>query len=148
MLIEQLAGLARSSPVLELYEDVHWIDPSTLELLDLLIERVRQLPVLVLLTFRPEFQPPWTGQAHVTALPLSRLGRRQGADWSSAGHRRQALPAEVLEQIVARTDGVPLFVEELTKTVLDRACSRTPATATSCPARCRRSRSRRRCTTR
>ena len=79
-LVDQLAGLAARQPVLALYEDVHWIDPSTLELLGLVIERVRQLPVLVLITFRPEFQPPWTGQAHVTSLTMSRLGRRQGAD--------------------------------------------------------------------
>ena len=66
LLIEQLAGLARDRPVLELYEDVHWVDPSTLELLDLLVERVRALPVLAVLTYRPEFSPPWSGHAHVT----------------------------------------------------------------------------------
>ena len=74
-----LAGLAGARPVLEIYEDLHWVDPSTLELLDLLVERVRGLPVLAVLTYRPEFTPPWSGQAHVTALPLNRLGRRQGA---------------------------------------------------------------------
>ena len=84
-----------------------------------MIERVRQLPVLVLITFRPEFQPPWTGQAHVTTLTMSRLGRRQGADLVARVTGDKPLPAEVVEQIVARTDGVPLFVEELTKTVLE-----------------------------
>jgi class 3 adenylate cyclase len=79
-LVDQLAGLAAQQPVLAAYEDVHWIDPSTLEFLGLVIERIRELPVLVLVTFRPEFQPPWTSQAHVTTLPLSRLGRRQGTD--------------------------------------------------------------------
>ena len=79
-LVDQLAALAAQQPVLALYEDVHWIDPSTLELLGMVIERIRQLPVLALITFRPEFQPPWTGQAHVTTLTMSRLGRRQGAD--------------------------------------------------------------------
>ncbi|HZA67530.1 MAG TPA: AAA family ATPase, partial [Geminicoccaceae bacterium] len=118
-LVDQLAGLAARQPVLALYEDVHWIDPSTLELLDLVIERIRQLPVLVLITFRPEFQAPWTGQAHVTALAMNRLGRRQGADLVARVTGDKPLPAEVLEQIVARTDGVPLFVEELTKTVLE-----------------------------
>ena len=119
VLIERLAGFARDGPVLELYEDVHWVDPSTLELLDLLVERVRVLPVLVVLTFRSEFRPPWTGQSHVTALPLNRLGRRQGAAMVECVTGGKALPDEVLVQIVARTDGVPLFVEELTKTVLE-----------------------------
>jgi predicted ATPase len=119
VLIEQLAGLARDRPVLELHEDVHWVDPSTLELLDLLVERVRTLPVLVVLTYRPEFTPPWTGQSHVAALPLNRLGRRQGAAIVARIAGDKALPAEALEQIVAKTDGVPLFIEELTKTVLE-----------------------------
>ena len=118
-LVDQLAGLAAQKPVLALYEDVHWIDPSTLELLGLVVERVRQLPVLVVITFRPEFQPTWTGQAHVTALTMSRLGRRQGADLIARVTGDKPLPAEIVEQIVARTDGVPLFVEELTKTVLE-----------------------------
>ena len=118
-LVEQLAGLATQQPVLALYEDVHWIDPSTLELLALVIARIRQLPVLVLITFRPEFQAPWTGQAHVTMLTMSRLGRRQGADLVARVTGDKPLPAAIVEQIVARTDGVPLFVEELTKTVLE-----------------------------
>jgi class 3 adenylate cyclase len=117
-LVGQLAGLAGKQPVLALYEDVHWIDPSTLELLGLVIERIRQLPVLVLITFRPEFQPPWTGQAHVNTLTMGRLGRRQGADLVARVTGEKPLPAAIVEQIVARTDGVPLFVEELTKTVL------------------------------
>jgi class 3 adenylate cyclase/predicted ATPase len=118
-LVDQLAGLAARQPVLALYEDVHWIDPSTLELLGLVIERTRQLPVLALITFRPEFQPPWSGQAHVTSLTMSRLGRRQGADLVARVTGAKPLPATIVEQIVARTDGVPLFVEELTKTVLE-----------------------------
>jgi predicted ATPase len=118
-LVDQLAGLAAQQPVLVMYEDVHWVDPSTLELLDLMIERVRQLPVLALVTFRPEFQPPWTGHAHVTMLTMSRLGRRQGADLIALVTGDKPLPAAIVEQIVARTDGVPLFVEELTKTVLE-----------------------------
>jgi class 3 adenylate cyclase/predicted ATPase len=119
VLIEQLAGLARTQPVLELYEDLHWADPSTLELLDVLVERMRSLPVLVVITYRPEFSLSWSGQAHVTALTVNRLGRRQGAllvDRLSGG---KALPAKILDQILAKTDGVPLFVEELTKTVLE-----------------------------
>jgi class 3 adenylate cyclase len=119
VLIEQLAGLARQRPVIDLYEDLHWCDPSTLELLDLLVARVRRLPVLVVLSYRPEFNPPWGGQAHVTTLPLNRLGRRQGAAMVARLAGGKALPDEVLAQIVAKTDGVPLFVEELTKTVLE-----------------------------
>ena len=118
-LVDQLAGLAAQQPVLALYEDVHWVDPSTLEFLGLVIERIRQLPVLVLITFRPEFQPPWTAQTHVTTLAMNRLGRRQGADLVARVTGDKPLPGEVVEQIVARTDGVPLFVEELTKTVLE-----------------------------
>ena len=90
-----------------------------LELLGLVIERIGRLPVLVLITFRPEFQPPRTGHAHVTTLTMSRLGRRQGADLVARVMGDKPLPAEIVEQIVARTDGVPLFVEELTKTVLE-----------------------------
>src|SRR4051794_12063497 len=118
-LVDQLAGPAAQLPVLALYEDVHWIDPSTLELVGLVIERIRQLRVLVLITFRPEFQPPWTGQAHVTALSMSRLARRQGAALVARVTGDKPLPAAIVEQIVARTDGVPLFVEELTKTILE-----------------------------
>ena len=118
-LVDQLADLAARQPVLALYEDAHWIDPSTLELLGLVVERVQRLPVLALITFRPEFQPPWTGHAHVTTLPMSRLGRRQGADLVARVTGDKPLPAAIVEQIVARTDGVPLFVEELTKTVLE-----------------------------
>ena len=120
-LVDQLVGLAAKQPVLAVHEDVHWIDPSTLELLGIMVERVRQLPVLVLITFRPEFQPPWTRQAHVTALTLGRLGRRQGSELVSRVTGDKPLPAEIIEQILARTDGVPLYVEELTRTVMERA---------------------------
>jgi class 3 adenylate cyclase len=118
-LADQLAGLAAQRPVLALYEDVHWIDPSTLDLLGMVIERIRRLPVLVLITFRPEFHLHWTGQAHVTTVTMSRLGRHQGADLVVRVAGAKPLPAAIVEQIVARTDGVPLFIEELTKTVLE-----------------------------
>jgi class 3 adenylate cyclase/predicted ATPase len=116
---EQLEGLAAIEPVLAIYEDVHWIDPTTLEMLDLFVDRIQALRVLVLVTFRPEFAPPWSGYAHVTHLPLHRLGRRQGAALVSRLTAGKALPAEVEDQILAKTDGVPLFVEELTKVVLE-----------------------------
>jgi len=119
VLVDQVEGLAALQPVLAVYEDVHWVDPTTLEALDLLIERVQRRPVLVLITFRPEFNPPWTGHAHVTQLSLSRLTRRHGQALVAAVTGGKVLPDEVLDQILAKTDGVPLFVEELTKTVIE-----------------------------
>ena len=119
LLVEQLAGLAGQRPVLAVYEDAHWIDPSTFELLGLVIQRVQRLPALVLITFRPQFVPPWTSHAHVTRLSLSRLTRRHGSDIALRVTGGRVLPAEVLEQIVSRTDGVPLFIEELTKAVVE-----------------------------
>src|SRR5262249_2178588 len=118
-LLRQLEGLALQRPVLMLFEDVHWIDPSSRELLDFVVERVARLPVLVLFTFRSEFQPPWTGQAHVTVLVLNRLDRREGATLVGRVGGAEALAGDVVADIVRRTDGVPLFVEELTKAVLE-----------------------------
>ncbi|MCP3373617.1 AAA family ATPase [Bradyrhizobium cajani] len=118
-LVAQVLGLAARRPVLAIYEDVHWADPTSLELLDLLADRVQGARVLVLITFRPEFEPPWMRYTHVTALTLSRLSRRQGAAMVARLSHGKALPPAVLEQIVAKTDGVPLFVEELTRTVLE-----------------------------
>ena len=119
VLVDQLEGLAAEQPVLLAYEDVHWIDPTTQELLQLAIDRVQRLTVLLLITFRPEFVPPPSGQPHVSALALTRLGRRDGAAMVEQVVGDKTLPAEVSAQIVAKTDGVPLFVEELTKTVLE-----------------------------
>ncbi|MCA0048088.1 AAA family ATPase [Mesorhizobium sp. B283B1A] len=138
-LLRQLEDLARQGPVLMLFEDVHWIDPSSRELLDLVIERVPRLPVLLLLTFRPEFQPPWTGQAHVTVLVLNRLDRREGAALVQRVVGSGELPSDVVAEIIERTDGVPLFVEELTKAVLESGNARTvlsraAATALNVPA--------------
>ena len=118
-LLDQLAGLAAEQPVLAVYEDVHWIDPTTQELLGLAIERVPRLPVLLLIVFRPEFSPPWSGQPHVSSLALTRMGRRDGALMVDRVVGEKSLPAEVIAQIVAKTDGVPLFLEELTKAVLE-----------------------------
>jgi predicted ATPase/class 3 adenylate cyclase len=119
VLVEQLLGLARHQPVLVLYEDVHWADPTTLELIELVVDRVQGTPVLVLITFRPEFAPLWTRDAHVTLLTLSRLSRRLGAAMVERLTSGKGLPASVLDQIVAKSDGVPLFVEELTRAVLE-----------------------------
>jgi predicted ATPase/class 3 adenylate cyclase len=119
VLVDQVRGLAARRPVLAVYEDVHWADPTTRELLGLLIDRVRRLFALVLITFRPQFDPPWTGEGHVTQLQLNRLGRREGAALVERITGGKALPNNVLEQILSKTDGVPLFIEELTKAVLE-----------------------------
>jgi class 3 adenylate cyclase/predicted ATPase len=119
ILLRQLDGLARQLPVLMIFEDAHWIDPTSHELLDMLVERVPRLPVLLVVTFRPEFQPPWTGQAHVTTLALNRLDRRDGAALAERTAGNRALPGEILARILERTDGIPLFIEELTKTILE-----------------------------
>ena len=147
-LIRQLEGLARQQPVVMVFEDAHWIDPTSRELLDLTVERVRSLPVLLIVTFRPEFQPPWTGQPQVTMLALNRLDRRDRTALVEQIAGGKALPDEVIAQIVDRTDGVPLFVEELTKSVWRAACCARKRIATCSTARCRHSRSRRPCTTR
>jgi class 3 adenylate cyclase/tetratricopeptide (TPR) repeat protein len=118
-LIRQLEGLARQQPILMVFEDAHWIDPTSRELLDLTVERTRTLPVLLIVTFRPEFQPPWTGQPQVTMLALNRLDRRDRTALVAQIACGRTMPAEVVEQIAERTDGVPLFVEELTKSVLE-----------------------------
>src|SRR5215469_11808084 len=118
-LIRQLEGLACLQPVVMVFEDAHWIDPTSRELLDLTVERVRSLPVLLIITFRAEFQPPWTGQPQVMMLTLNRLDRRDRTTLVEQIAQGKALPDEVVDQIVDRTDGVPLFVEELTKNVME-----------------------------
>jgi len=115
----QLDALAARQPVFIIFEDVHWADPTSLELLTGTLEQVQRLPVLLLITARPEFTPPWPGHAHVTTVSLTRLNRRNGAALIERVTAGKTLPDEVMEQILARTDGVPLFVEELTKTVLE-----------------------------
>jgi len=115
----QLAGLVAQQPVLMIFEDVHWSDPTSLELMSLSVERVKRLPVLLLITARPEFKPPWPNESHVTALAPSRLGRADAAALVERVTGGKALPTNVMEQILARTDGVPLFVEELTKVVME-----------------------------
>jgi class 3 adenylate cyclase len=118
-LVDQMEGLARQQPILCIFEDVHWADATSLELLDLAVERVRQLPILMLITFRPEYEAPWASLPNVSVLALGRLDLQQVqimVEQMTAGRR---LPNEVMKQIIAKTDGVPLFVEELTKTVLE-----------------------------
>jgi predicted ATPase len=118
-LTAQLAGLASQKPVLMIFEDVHWIDPTSLEALGRIVDRIKALPALLIVTFRPEFNAPWVGPSHVTSLTLNRLGERDSATIIAdiVGHK--GLPADVMTEIVERTDGIPLFVEEMTKAVLE-----------------------------
>src|SRR6476469_7089158 len=118
-LLDQLEGLARQQPLLVVCEDMHWADATTLEVFDLTVDRVRALPILVLMTFRPEFEAPWTGLANVSLLPLDRLDRRETRALVEQVTGGRPLPGEMIAQIVERTDGIPLFVEELTKMVLE-----------------------------
>jgi class 3 adenylate cyclase len=120
-LLSQLQSEARRRPVLMVFEDAHWIDPTSRELLDLTVDRMRRLRVLLAITFRPEFPPPWVGRSHVTSLALNRLGERDGVALALNLAGNAALSAEIVAEIVERTDGVPLFVEELTKAVLESA---------------------------
>jgi predicted ATPase len=118
-LLTILLRIAAQQPVLFVMEDLHWVDPTTLEFLSLLVDQGPTARILTLLTFRPDFSPPWTGRAHVTQVTLNRLPRRQAAEMTGRVAHGKALPPEVIEQVVAKTDGVPLFVEELTKMVLE-----------------------------
>jgi predicted ATPase/class 3 adenylate cyclase len=118
-LADQLSGLAHRQPVVLLFEDAHWSDPTSLDVLDRIVHRVQEARVLAVITYRPEFEAPWKAMPHVTALTLTRLSRQQGAAMVERITAGKTLPQEVLTQILAKTDGVPLFVEELTKTVLE-----------------------------
>jgi class 3 adenylate cyclase/tetratricopeptide (TPR) repeat protein len=118
-LVDLTAAAASKQPTALLYEDAHWADPTSLEALDLLVDRVRSIPLLIVLTHRPEFQSKWGSHGHVTALNLSKLTRAQSSAIVSKLAGGKALPADLLEKIIAKTDGVPLYVEELTKAVLE-----------------------------
>jgi class 3 adenylate cyclase/predicted ATPase/ABC-type transport system involved in cytochrome c biogenesis ATPase subunit len=118
-LLRHFAGLAARRPVLMVVEDVQWIDPTSQELLQQIVDRVQSLPVLLIVTFRPECRPPWIGLPQVTTLTFSRLSRRECMTMIAHLTRGKSLPDEVAEQIGERTDGVPLFVEEFTRTVME-----------------------------
>jgi class 3 adenylate cyclase/predicted ATPase len=138
----QLAGLAQRQPVLMIFEDAHWVDPTSLEVLGRNVDRIRTLPGLLIVTSRPEFAAPWVGQPHVTSLTLNRLGEREAATIIARLVGNKALPADVLAEIVERTDGIPLFVEEMTKAVLEaesdgtarRTAAAVPSSALAVPA--------------
>jgi class 3 adenylate cyclase/tetratricopeptide (TPR) repeat protein len=118
-LIDGVAGLAARQPVLLLLEDAHWIDPTTEELLGQAIERLREARVLILVTCRPEYAPSWGNPAQLTRLALNRLGQRQSAALIRSVAHGKLLPTAVVDEIVRKTDGIALFVEELTKTVIE-----------------------------
>jgi class 3 adenylate cyclase len=118
-LLSQLTGLAGHRPVLVVFEDAHWADPTTLDVLGQMLDRVQDTRGLVIVTYRPDFQPPWSALAHITMLSLNRLSRREAAAIVADLTGGKAIPEAVLNHIIEKTDGVPLFIEELTKTVLE-----------------------------
>jgi predicted ATPase/class 3 adenylate cyclase len=118
-LTAQMEVLSRHNPVLMIFEDVHWIDPTTLEVLGRTVDRLRTLGVLLIVTYRPEFDPPWIGRPYVTAVGLNRLGEREIAAMIDRVTGNKSLPESIRQDIIERTDGIPLFVEEMTKAVLE-----------------------------
>ena len=118
-LTAQVETLSRSSPVLMIFEDAHWIDPTSLELFGRIVDRIPILRVLLIVTYRPEFEPPWIGSPHVTTLTLNRLGEREIDALINRVTGNRPLPANIRQDIIERTDGIPLFVEEMTKAVLE-----------------------------
>jgi class 3 adenylate cyclase/predicted ATPase len=133
-LLHQLEALVESHPVLMVFEDAHWIDPTSRDLIDRTVDRVRRLPVLLLVTFRPEFQPPWTDQPHVTTLALNRLGERDGSALVEQLAGNAGVSSEIVAEIVERSDGVPLFIEELTNAVVEAGADRRVLTVSGVPA--------------
>ena len=118
-LTRQLEALAHPNPVLMIFEDVHWLDPTSLEVLGRTVDRLKTLGVLLIVTFRPEFEPPWIGRPYVTALTLNRLGEREIAALIDSVTGNKSLPESIRQDIIERTDGIPLFVEEMTRAVLE-----------------------------
>jgi class 3 adenylate cyclase/predicted ATPase len=118
-LMAQTEALTRSSPVLMIFEDAHWTDPTSLELLGRAADRIATLRVLLIVTFRPEFEPPWIGRPHVTPLTINRLAQRDIDVMIDRVVGNKLIPASIRQDIIERTDGIPLFVEEMTKAVLE-----------------------------
>jgi predicted ATPase len=141
-LTAQVEALSRQSPVLMIFEDAHWVDQTSLEALGRAVDRIRTLRVMLVVTFRPEFAPPWIGQPHVTPLTVNRLTQREIAVMIDRVIGNKELPASIRQDIVERTDGIPLFVEEMTKAVLEaesegvaeRAIAAVPSPAVAVPA--------------
>jgi len=141
-LTTQIEALTRANPVLMIFEDVHWMDPTSLEALGRAVDQIQDIRVLLIVTFRPEFDPPWIGRPHVTALTINRLGQRDIDAMLDDLVGNKGLPASIRQDIIDRTDGIPLFVEEMTKAVLEsegedearRTASAIPSPALAVPA--------------
>ena len=141
-LTAQVEALSRQNPLLMIFEDAHWTDPSSLEVFGRVIDRVRSLPVLLIVTFRPEFEPPWIGRPRVTALTINRLAQRDIEAMIDRVVGNKLIPASVRDDIIERSDGIPLFVEEMTKSVLEaeseeeaqRTAATVPSAALAVPA--------------
>ena len=141
-LTAQVEALSRQNPLLMIFEDAHWTDPTSLETFGRVVDRVRSLPVLLIVTFRPEFEPPWIGRPYVTALTINRLAQRDIEAMIDGVVGNKLIPASVRQDIIERTDGIPLFVEEMTKAVLEagseeeaqRTAATVPSTALAVPA--------------
>jgi predicted ATPase len=138
-LLRQLDGLARRQPVLMIFEDLHWVDPTSREMLELMVDRVARMPVLLVVTFRPEFQPVWSGPPQVTMQALNRLGSSDCSVLVRQLAGNAGLTRDTVDEIVERTDGVPLFVEEVTKAVVEAGADRLalasiPASSLAVPA--------------
>jgi class 3 adenylate cyclase/predicted ATPase len=118
-LTAQLQALAKPNPVLMIFEDVHWIDPTSLEVLSRTVDRLTNLRVLLIVTYRPEFKPPWIGKSYVTAVHLNRLGENESKAIIDRVSKNALLPAGIRQDIIERTDGIPLFVEEMTKAIME-----------------------------
>ena len=137
-LVAWMVAEAERQPVLVAWEDLHWADPTTLEILGLVVEQAPTVPMLHVLTYRPEFSPPWPQRSHMTPLVLNRLERPQVEALITQRAGGKTLPAEVVQHIVAKTDGVPLYVEELTKMLLASPLLREEGTSMCSPGRCAR----------
>ncbi len=141
-LTAQMEVLSQAKPVLMIFEDAHWIDPTSLEALGRAVDRIRTLGVLLIVTYRPEFEPPWIGRPHVTALTLNRLAEREISAMIDGVVGNKLLRASIRQDIIERTDGIPLFVEEMTKAVLEaesesegrRTAAAVPSPALAVPA--------------
>jgi predicted ATPase len=118
-LVSQMEALARQNAVLMIFEDAHWTDPTSLELFGRIVDRIPSLRVLLIVTFRPEFEPPWIGRPYVMALTINRLAQRDIEVMIDRVVGNKSLPANIRHDIIERTDGIPLFVEEMTKAVLE-----------------------------
>ena len=135
-LVSQVAALSRQNPMLMIFEDAHWADPTSLELFSRIVEKIQTFRVLLIVTFRSEFDPPWIGRPYVTALTLNRLAEREVSAMIDRVVGNKELPANIRQDIIERTDGIPLFVEEMTKAVLEAGSeSASERTAAAVPSR-------------